>query len=593
MIKLNKKCFVNPIILGGEMFKYFKPYIPRGIIAALFKMGESFADLTLPLIMAKVIDIGVSNKDFEYILSMGGKMILVAGAGYLSAILSNYFSSRTSQEFGANLRESIFTKIQHFTFNQLNKFSQASLITRITKDVDQVTNMFLMCIRMVLRGLTTGIGAVIMAIIINPTLSIIFIIITPLIIYSTLYYMKKSFGLFDLIQKKLDNLTLILRENLSGIRVVRALSKEKIEESRFDKKNDELKEQSIKAESLMISKLPFITLIMNLGVVAVLWFGGINVHYGNMHLGEIVAFINYLNMILFAMNALSFLFTLYSKTSISYKRIKEIVGENIEVVEQEEFEKNLSDNILEFNHVYFSYDKSDRYVLEDIDFKIKRGESIGVIGGIGSGKSTLVSLIPRFFDVVKGEIKIDGVNIKRYQESELRGKIGLVLQKAFLFSQSIRENIMWGNQYATQEDIELVAHISQGKEFIEKFPEKYETELIKGGNNLSGGQKQRVSIARTLLKQPEILIFDDSFSALDFITEHKLKEELKTYMKTVTTITISPKISSLIKMDRIIVMDNGKIAGFDTHENLIKNCSVYREICESQEICTTEVCNYE
>lgn len=343
----------------------------------------------------------------------------------------------------------------------------------------------------------------------------------------------------------------------------------------------------------MISKLPFITLIMNLGVVAVLWFGGINVHYGNMHLGEIVAFINYLNMILFAMNALSFLFTLYSKTSISYKRIKEIVGENIEVVEQEEFEKNLSDNILEFNHVYFSYDKSDRYVLEDIDFKIKRGESIGVIGGIGSGKSTLVSLIPRFFDVVKGEIKIDGVNIKRYQESELRGKIGLVLQKAFLFSQSIRENIMWGNQYATQEDIELVAHISQGKEFIEKFPEKYETELIKGGNNLSGGQKQRVSIARTLLKQPEILIFDDSFSALDFITEHKLKEELKTYMKTVTTITISPKISSLIKMDRIIVMDNGKIAGFDTHENLIKNCSVYREICESQEICTTEVCNYE
>lgn len=575
------------------MFKYFKPYIPRGIIAALFKMGESFADLTLPLIMAKVIDIGVSNKDFEYILSMGRKMILVAGAGYLSAILSNYFSSRTSQEFGANLRESIFTKIQHFTFNQLNKFSQASLITRITKDVDQVTNMFLMCIRMVLRGLTTGVGAVIMAIIINPTLSIIFIIITPLIIYSTLYYMKKSFGLFDLVQKKLDNLTLILRENLSGIRVVRALSKEKIEESRFDKKNDELKEQSIKAESLMISKLPFITLIMNLGVVAVLWFGGINVHYGNMHLGEIVAFINYLNMILFAMNALSFLFTLYSKTSISYKRIKEIVGENIEVVEQEEFEKNLSDNILEFNHVYFSYDKSDRYVLEDIDFKIKRGESIGVIGGIGSGKSTLVSLIPRFFDVVKGEIKIDGVNIKRYQESELRGKIGLVLQKAFLFSQSIRENIMWGNQYATQEDIELVAHISQGKEFIEKFPEKYETELIKGGNNLSGGQKQRVSIARTLLKQPEILIFDDSFSALDFITEHKLKEELKTYMKTVTTITISPKISSLIKMDRIIVMDNGKIAGFDTHENLIKNCSVYREICESQEICTTEVCNYE
>lgn len=575
------------------MFRYFKPYISRGIIAALFKMGESFADLTLPLIMAKIIDRGVINRDFDYILSMGGKMILVAGMGYISAILSNYVSSRASQEFGANLRESIFKKIQHFTFNQLNKFSQASLITRITKDVDQITNMFLMCVRMVLRGLTTGIGAVIMAVIINPTLSIVFIIITPLIIYTTLYYVRKSFGLYDLVQKKLDNLTLILRENLSGMRVVRALSKERIEAERFDKRNDELKEQSIEAESLMISKLPFITLIMNLGVVAVLWFGGINVHYGNMQLGEIVAFINYLNMILFSMNALSFLFTLYSKTSVSYKRVKEIVTENIDEITQEEFEKNLSDNILEFKHVYFSYDKSDKYILEDINFEIKRGENIGVIGGIGSGKSTLVSLIPRFYDVVKGEIKIDGVNIQKYNERELRKKIGLVLQKAFLFSQSVKDNIKWGNQGATQEEIELMAHIAQGKEFIEKLPESYETELIKGGNNLSGGQKQRVSIARTLLKKPEILIFDDSFSALDFITEHRLKNELRNYMSNITTITISPKVSSLIKMDRILVIDNGKIAGFDTHENLIKNCSIYREICESQEICVTEECSYE
>lgn len=575
------------------MFKYFKPYIPRGIIASLFKMGESFADLTLPLIMAKVIDIGVANKDFNYILSMGGKMILVAGAGYLSAILSNYFSSRASQEFGANLRDSMFIKIQHFTFNQLNKFSQASLITRITKDVDQITNMFLMCIRMVLRGLTTGVGAVIMAIIINPTLSIVFIIIAPLIIFLTLYYVKKSFGLYDLVQKKLDNLTLILRENLSGLKVIKALSKEKVEEERFDIKNNELKDQSIEADSLMLSKLPFITLVMNIGVVAVLWFGGIRVHYGKMHLGEIVAFINYLNMILFAMNALSFLFTLYSKTSISYRRVKEIVAENIDEINQEEFEKMITDNILEFNHVYFSYDKSDRYVLENLDFKIKRGEHIGIIGGIGSGKSTLVSLIPRFYDVVKGEIKIDGINIQEYNESNLRKKIGLVLQKAFLFSQSIKENIKWGDQNASQDQIELVTHIAQGKEFIEKLPEKYETMVIKGGNNFSGGQKQRISIARTLLKQPDILIFDDSFSALDFITEYKLKEELKLYMKRVTTITISPKISSLIKMDRIMVLDNGKIAGFDSHENLIKNCDVYKEICESQEICITGECSYE
>lgn len=566
------------------MFKYFKPYMLRGFVAGIFKMGESFADLMLPLIMAKIIDIGVENRNFNYIISMGGKMILVAGAGYCSAIMSNFVSSRVSQEFGANLRDAVFIKIQSFSFKQLNKFSQASLITRITKDVDQITNMFLMCVRMVLRGLTTGIGAVFMAIVINPVLSIVFIVIAPTIIYLTFYYMKKSFGLYDRVQKKLDNLTLIIRENLSGLRVIKALSKEKIEERRFDLRNDELKEQTIEADSLMLSKLPFITLIMNIGVVAVLWFGGVRVHYGKMQLGEIVAFINYLNMILFSMNALSFLFTLYSRTSISYRRVRDVVMENIEEQEQSEIEKKLTDNIIEFEHVYFSYDGSENYILEDISFSIKRGENIGIIGGIGSGKSTLVSLIPKFYEVTKGEIKIDGLNIEKYRERELREKIGLVLQKTFLFSQSVKENIMWGNQNAEQEKVRLVAQIAQGSEFIDRLPDGYDTQVIKGGNNFSGGQKQRISIARTLLKEPEILIFDDSFSALDFITEYKLKEELRSYLKTVTTITISPKISSLIKMDRIIVMDNGRVVGFDTHGELIKKSAVYREICESQEI---------
>lgn len=566
------------------MFKYFKPYMLRGFVAGIFKMGESFADLMLPLIMAKIIDIGVENRNFNYIISMGGKMILVAGAGYCSAIMSNFVSSRVSQEFGANLRDAVFIKIQSFSFKQLNKFSQASLITRITKDVDQITNMFLMCVRMVLRGLTTGIGAVFMAIVINPVLSIVFIVIAPTIIYLTFYYMKKSFGLYDRVQKKLDNLTLIIRENLSGLRVIKALSKEKIEERRFDLRNDELKEQTIEADSLMLSKLPFITLIMNIGVVAVLWFGGVRVHYGKMQLGEIVAFINYLNMILFSMNALSFLFTLYSRTSISYRRVRDVVMENIEEQEQSEIEKKLTDNIIEFEHVYFSYDGSENYILEDISFSIKRGENIGIIGGIGSGKSTLVSLIPKFYEVTKGEIKIDGLNIEKYRERELREKIGLVLQKTFLFSQSVKENIMWGNQNAEQEKVRLVAQIAQGSEFIDRLPDGYDTQVIKGGNNFSGGQKQRISIARTLLKEPEILIFDDSFSALDFITEYKLKEELRSYLKTVTTITISPKISSLIKMDRIIVMDNGRVVGFDTHGELIKKSPVYREICESQEI---------
>ena len=294
-------------------------------------------------------------------------------------------------------------------------------------------------------------------------------------------------------------------------------------------------------------------------------------------------------MTLFSMNALSFLFTLYSRTSISYARVKEIVDENIDPAEQREDEDTTSENIIEFDHVYFSYG-GEKYILDDINLNIKRGEHIGIIGGIGSGKSTLVSLIPKFYDVSKGEIRIDGVNIQNYSEKKLRSKIGIVLQKTFLFSQSVGENIKWGDKEATLESLDKVCHIAQGKEFIEKLPEGYETQVTKGGNNFSGGQKQRISIARTLLKKPEILIFDDSFSALDFITEYNLMKGLKEYMKDVTTLTISPKISSLIKMDRIIVMDNGKVAGFDTHQNLIKNCGVYQEICESQEICITGEC---
>ena len=567
------------------MFKFFKPFIPKAILAALFKMGEAFCDLSLPLIMAKIIDIGVSNKDLTYITKMGGTMVGIALMGYICSIFCNYFSVHSTQNFGASLRDKVFTKIQSFNFVHLNKFTQASLITRMTKDVDQIMNMFLMCIRMVLRGLVTGIGAVIMAVTINPVLAILFIFIVPTIVGTTMYYMKKSFGIYAEVQKKLDNLTLVMRENLTGIRVIRALSKEKIEAERFKEKNDDLKLKTIEADNLMASKLPFITLIMNIGVVAVLWFGGIRVNYGKMHLGEGVAFINYLNMLLFSMNALSFLFTLYSRTAISYRRVKEVLFEDITNISEEKFEKIFTDTIIEFKNVSFSYDNTNNYILENINLKIKRGENIGIIGGIGSGKTSLIALIPKFYEVTKGEILIDGVNVNKYKEKELRNKIGIVMQKSFLFSQSIEQNIKWGKENASDEDVKNVVSIVQGKDFVEKLPNQYKTEVTKGGTNFSGGQKQRLSIARTLIKEPEILIFDDSFSALDFITEYNLKNELKNYLKNTTILTISQRVASLMKMDRIIVMDNGKVVGFDSHAALAENCEIYREICESQEIC--------
>lgn len=567
------------------MFKFFKPFIPKAILAALFKMGEAFCDLSLPLIMAKIIDIGVSNKDLTYITKMGGTMVGIALIGYICSIFCNYFSVHSTQNFGASLRDKVFTKIQSFNFVHLNKFTQAPLITRMTKDVDQIMNMFLMCIRMVLRGLVTGIGAVIMAVTINPVLAILFIFIVPTIVGTTMYYMKKSFGIYAEVQKKLDNLTLVMRENLTGIRVIRALSKEKIEAERFKEKNDDLKLKTIEADNLMASKLPFITLIMNIGVVAVLWFGGIRVNYGKMHLGEVVAFINYLNMLLFSMNALSFLFTLYSRTAISYRRVKEVLFEDITNISEEEFEKIFTDTIIEFKNVSFSYDNTNNYILENINLKIKRGENIGIIGGIGSGKTSLIALIPKFYEVTKGEILIDGVNVNKYKEKELRNKIGIVMQKSFLFSQSIEQNIKWGKENASDEDVKNVVSIVQGKDFVEKLPNQYKTEVTKGGTNFSGGQKQRLSIARTLIKEPEILIFDDSFSALDFITEYNLKNELKNYLKNTTILTISQRVASLMKMDRIIVMDNGKVVEFDSHAALAENCEIYREICESQEIC--------
>lgn len=567
------------------MFKIFKPFMPKAILASLFKMGEAFCDLSLPLIMAKIIDIGVSNKDLTYITKMGGTMVAIALGGYICSIFCNYFSVHTTQNFGASLRDKVFTKIQSFNFVHLNKFTQASLITRMTKDVDQIMNMFLMCIRMVLRGLVTGIGAVIMAVTINPVLAVIFVFIVPTIVGTTVYYMKKSFGIYAEVQKKLDNLTLVMRENLTGIRVIRALSKEKIEAERFKEKNDDLKLKTIEADNLMASKLPFITLVMNIGVVAVLWFGGIRVNYGKMHLGEVVAFINYLNMLLFSMNALSFLFTLYSRTAISYKRVKEVLFEDVINMSEEEFERIFTDTVIEFKNVSFSYDNTDNYILENVNLKIKKGENIGIIGGIGSGKTSLIALIPKFYEVTKGEVLIDGINVNKYKEKELRDKIGIVMQKSFLFSQSIEQNIKWGNEKASEEAVKNVISIVQGKDFVEKLPEQYKTEVTKGGTNFSGGQKQRLSIARTLIKEPEILIFDDSFSALDFITEYNLKNELKNYLKNTTILTISQRVASLMKMDRIIVMDNGKVVGFDSHAALAENCEVYREICESQEIC--------
>ncbi|MDX8335653.1 ABC transporter ATP-binding protein [Candidatus Cetobacterium colombiensis] len=569
--------------MGNNVLKILKPYFKKGILALTLKSTEAIIDLILPLIMADIIDNGVMKQNIHYIIYKGLLMILVATIGYTSAIACNYYSVQASQGFGKDLREKIFIKIQNFNFKQLNKFTQASLITRVTQDVTQIVMTSYMCMRMVVKGIVTGIGAIIMSLIINPSLSTILFIIVPITVYLTYFYMKQSIPLYTELQKRLDRLTQIIRENLVGIRVIKAFVREDIEKEKFQTKNTSFAEKNIESQNLIDSRSPFIVLLLNIGISAILWFGGEKVNVGKIKIGEIVALINYMTMILFSLNALSFLFSLLSKTIVSYERINEVLGEKIENQSEDILDSSNSKIAIEFKNVYFSYGENSPWVLENINFVINKGDTVAIIGGVGSGKSTLINLIPRFYDVSSGEILIDGFNVKNYSLKNLRQKIGIVMQKTFLFSQSIENNIKWGKSLANQNEIEKVIEMAQGNEFIKNLPDKYKTMVAKGGMNFSGGQKQRLSIARTLIKNSEILIFDDSFSSLDFITESKLRKEILNLKGDKTIIIISQRISSIKKADNIIVLDNGKISNVGPHSELLKKSEIYREICESQE----------
>ncbi|MBC2857312.1 ABC transporter ATP-binding protein [Cetobacterium sp. 2A] len=566
------------------MLQSLKKYTNKIVLAISFKSVEAIIDLILPLVMAGIIDKGVMSGDLNYIIKQGTLMIIISTIGYASSIACNFFSVSSSQQFGEDLRNRLFSKIQTLSIDQLNNFNQSSLLTRVSKDVTQVVMMTMMSMRMVLRGLVTGVGSVIFSFMISPKLALILLFIVPITIWTTYYYMKKSVPLYSSIQKKLDNLTLILRENFLGIRVIKALSKELIEEDRFEVKNKKLSEKIVKADNTMDSKTPFIGLLINLGIVFILFSGIKEVNLGSVKPGEILAIINYLGMLLFSVNTLSFLFSMSSKTIISSKRINEILKQDSETYIKSSNLNSETDYILEFKNVNFTYNDHLPLTLKNINFSIKKKEKIAIVGSTGSGKTTLINLILRFYDATSGEIFFDGKNIKNYPLEILRNEIGIVSQKSFLFSQSIEENMRWVNPDATIEEIKESIRIAQGTEFVEKLPNAYQTIISKSGNNFSGGQKQRLSIARTILKNSKLYIFDDSFSALDFITESKLKKMLNEKLKNNTIIIISQRIISVMNSDKIIVMDNGEIVGFGTHSFLLTTCPIYIEICKSQGI---------
>lgn len=565
-----------------KLLKYIKgSAIIYTILAPLMMFIEVIMDLNQPKLMSDIIDIGVANGDITYVLNVGFKMIVVAFIGILGGMLCGVFSTLASMNMGKNMRQGLFNKIQSLSFSEIDQFKTSSLITRLTNDVTQVQNMVMMALRGMVRSPLICLGGIIMSLSISVKLSMIFLVVIPLIILSVTVITAKSTPFFTAMQKKIDNVNLVMRENLLGVRVVKAFAIEDKVKERFSYANDDLMSTSIKAQSVTILLWPLVTLIMNLSVVAILWFGGNYVNKGSLEIGKIMAFINYLVQIMSSLNMLVMIIINFSRAKVSASRINEVLDVESSITDKEDAKKINKFNI-EFKDIYFKYNKDGDYVLKGISFKAEEGEKIGIIGATGSGKSTLISLIPRLYDTSSGTVMIGNEDVKNLKINELRSLIGVVLQDTTLFSGSIEDNLKFGKEDATEEMMISSVKDAQAFEFINANNEGFNREVGQRGKNLSGGQKQRISIARTLIKNPKILILDDSSSALDMATEAKLQKSIKNRMKNSTVFLIAQRISAVKDSDKIIVLDNGEIVAIGNHEELIKECDIYRSIAISQ-----------
>lgn len=567
-----------------KLRRFLKDYRKQVIIGPIFKWMEAVLELIVPLVMAKIIDVGVKNADKGYVFRMGGLLLLIAAVSLGCALVCQYSASIASQGVGTNLRREMFDRINRFSHAELDRFGTHSLITRLTNDVNQLQVAVAMLIRLVVRAPFLAIGAVVMAFTIDVKLSLIFLVVFPLIVGVLYFVMNRSIPFFRVMQKKLDKISLITRENLEGARVIRAFSKQDAELSRFTSASDDLANTSVRVGRLSALLNPLTYVIMNLGIVAILWFGGFRVDSGRLTQGEIIAFVNYMTQILQALIVVANLVVIFTKASASASRINEVLETEPSVSDAVSGEvAPLADEAaLEFDRVAFAYAGAEEPSLSGITVKLRPGETLGVIGGTGSGKSTFVSLIPRFYDATSGEVKVFGRDVKEYPLAELRRLVGTVPQKAAVVSGTIRENLRWAKPDATDEELWAALKTAQAEPFVEALPQKLETRVEQGGKNFSGGQKQRLTIARALVGKPSILILDDSASALDFATDAALRKALRTETKGMTVIMVSQRASTIRYADQILVLDDGGMAGLGTHEELFENCPVYREICLSQ-----------
>ena len=562
--------------------KYLKgSAIACAIIAPLCMMVEVYMDLLQPTFLSQIIDVGVANGDLHYVLTIGFKMIIVAIVGAIGGMLCSTFAAVAAMSLGERLRQGLFNKIQELSFLEIDKLKTSSLITHLTNDITQIQQMFLMSLKIAVRAPLLAIGGIFMAVRLSTKLSTVFLISIPLIVVGIVIILKKSLPLFTTVQGKIDNVNTVMRENILGIRVIKSFTLEGNENKRFNEVNDDLKESSIKSQNMNMILWPFASLIMNLSVVAILWFGGNLVNTGGLEIGKIMAFINYLTQIMFSTIMVINIMMNISRAKASADRVNKVFNTESSIVEADNA-KDINEFDIEFKNVSFRYNKNSENVLENISFKAKEGETIGIIGSTGCGKSSLVSLIPRLYDVTEGEILIGGVNIKDIKLNTLRDKIGVVLQESILFSGTIEDNLKFGNKNATTEMMEESAINAQAFEFISTKEDGYQSKVEQRGKNLSGGQKQRLSIARTLIKNPKILIMDDSSSALDMATEAKLQNAIKTNMTDSTVFIIAQRISGVMDADKIIVMDEGQIVDIGTHEELLQSSEIYRSIAVSQ-----------
>lgn len=565
-----------------KLMKRLKPYWLSITAVLVLTFGQVIGQLYLPTLMSNIIDKGVVKGDTDYIWSTGMQMLLISFASVILSVIVVYLASRISMGFGKDLRDKIFTKVEDFSLQEFDKVGTSSLITRTTNDVVQIQNVLYMMMRLMVMAPIMLLGGIIMAVGRDAKLSLIFVVVLPLLLLLVVVLGGKAMPMFKSLQKKMDKLNRVIREGLTGIRVVRSFNRNADELEKFEEANADYATTAIKVNRLLSLMSPLMMLLMNLTSIAIVWIGSIFIGNGDMQVGDLMAFIQYAMQIMMSFMMLSAVFIMIPRAGASAERINEVLDMNAEILNPENPKTSTPPAKLSFENVTFRYEGAEKPVIADITFEAKAGETIAIIGSTGAGKSTLINMIPRFYDVESGVVKINGIDVREMDQSILRQKIGLVPQKAVLFTGTIASNMRYGKEDATDEEIWKALRTAQAENFVSKLANGLDSRVEQGGNNFSGGQKQRLSIARSLIRTPEIYIFDDSFSALDFKTDAKLRDALKAETTEAVTLIVAQRITSVVNSDQIIVLNEGKVAGIGTHEELKESNQIYQEIMRSQ-----------